>query len=154
MIKIKHNLDSSKYKWLWAKYVAEGNDEKHCTNCLRGKYSKKFSKHNQNFNNQENIEFDEEKENTYKAIYICGVINKGYAQKKNYPHNLHLAIVPKEGHNEVFTFEDVRIEITNGMISYIPLIEELPQKYQSLPECYTTCRIYRWAIGFFYNSEQ
>ena len=52
MIKIKHNFDSSKFKWLWSKYVAEGNDKKHCTNCLKGKYSKKFSKHNENFNNE------------------------------------------------------------------------------------------------------
>ena len=46
MIKIKHNLDANKFKWLWCKYVQAGNDEKHCTNSLKGKYSKKFSKHN------------------------------------------------------------------------------------------------------------
>ena len=51
MIKIKHNLDANKFKWLWCKYVQAGNDEKHCTNSLKGKYSKKFSKHNENFNN-------------------------------------------------------------------------------------------------------
>ena len=44
MIKIKHNLDADKFKWLWCKYVQAGNDEKHCTNSLKGKYSKKFSK--------------------------------------------------------------------------------------------------------------
>ena len=36
MIKIKHNLDANKFKWLWCKYVQSGNDEKHCTNSLKG----------------------------------------------------------------------------------------------------------------------
>ena len=40
MIKIKHNLDADKFKWLWCKYVQAGNNEKHCTNSLKGKYSK------------------------------------------------------------------------------------------------------------------
>ena len=30
MITIKHNFDSDKFKWLWSKYVVDGNDEKHC----------------------------------------------------------------------------------------------------------------------------
>ena len=37
MIKIKHNLDANKFKWLWCKYVQAGNDEKHCTNSLKEK---------------------------------------------------------------------------------------------------------------------
>ena len=78
MIKIKHNFNASKFKWLWSKYVTEGNDKKHCTNCIKGKYSKKFSKHNENFNNENIITFDEVEGGNYKAIYICGVINKGY----------------------------------------------------------------------------
>ena len=134
MIKIKHNLDANKFKWLWSKYVQAGNDEKHCTNSLKGKYSKKFSKHNENFNNETTIIFDEQQEDRFKAIYICGVISKGYSAKKNYPHNVHLAI------------ED-------GMISMIPEIEQLPEKYQDLPEQYVTCRIFRWAIGYFFNEE-
>ena len=97
MIKIKHNLDANKFKWLWCKYVQAGNDEKHCTNSLKGKYSKKFSKHNENF------------------------------------------------------IEEWTIEIEDGMISIIPEIEELPEKYQDLPEQYVTCRIFRWAIGYFFS---
>ena len=149
MIKIKHNLDSSKFKWLWSKYVVDGNNKKHCTNCLKGEYSKKFSKHNENFNNETIIEFDEE--NDFKAIYICGVINKGYSVKKNYPHNVHLAIEPKEGAKSLYEFENWKIEIENGMISEIPDIDELPSKYRKLPKEYITCRIFRWAIGYFYS---
>ena len=68
MIKIKHNLDADKFKWLWCKYVQAGNDEKHCTNSLKGKYSKKFSKHNENFNNETTIIFDEQPEDSF--IYV------------------------------------------------------------------------------------
>lgn len=152
MIKIKHNLDATKFKWLWSKYVEGGNDEKHCTNSLKGKYSKKFSKHNENFNNETTIIFDEQPEDKFKAIYICGVINKGYSQKKNYPHNVHLAIFPKEGARCLYQFEEWEIEIEDGMISIIPEIEELPVKYQGLPEEYVTCRIFRWAISYFFDN--
>lgn len=154
MIKIKHNLDADKFKWLWSKYVQEGNDEKHCTNSLKGKYSKKFSKHNENFNNETTMVFDEQPEDSFKAIYICGVINAGYSQKKNYPHNVHLAIVPQKGARCLYEFEEWKIEIEDGMISMIPEIEQLPEKYQSLPEEYVTCRIFRWAIGYFFNDEE
>ena len=153
MIKIKHNLDADKFKWLWCKYVIEGNDKKHCTNSLKGKYSKKFSKHNENFNNETTIIFDEQPEDSFKAIYICGVINKGYSQKKNYPHNVHLAIVPKPGARCLYQFEEWEIIIEDGMISMIPEIEELPKEYQGLPEEYVTCRIFRWSIGYFFSDE-
>lgn len=154
MIKIKHNLDATKFKWLWSKYVEDGNDEKHCTNSLKGKYSKKFSKHNEYFNNETTIVFDEQPEDQFKAIYICGVINKGYSQKKNYPHNIHLAIVPKQGARCLYQFEEWEIEIEDGMISIIPEIEELPVKYQGLSEEYVNCRIFRWAIGYFFNNNE
>lgn len=40
MIEIRHNLEKEKFKWLWSKYVVDGNDKYHCTNSLKGKYSK------------------------------------------------------------------------------------------------------------------
>ena len=151
MIKIKHNLEREKFKWLWAKYVQEGNDKKHCTNSLKGKYSKVFSGHNEKLNEMTTMVFDEQPEDSYKAIYICGVISKGYSAKKNYPHNIHLAIVPKKGEKAVYEFEDWKIEIEDGYISYIPEINELPQQYRNLPDQYITCRIFRWAIGYFFS---
>ena len=99
------------------------------------------------------VVFDEQPEDTFKAIYICGVISKGYSAKKNYPHNVHLAIVPKKGARCLYQFEEWTIEIEDGMISMIPEIEELPAKYQDLPEQYVTCRIFRWAIGYFFSDE-
>ena len=151
MIKIKHNLEKEKFKWLWAKYVQAGNDEKHCTNSLKGKYSKVFSKHNEQFNETSTILFNEQPEDSFKAIYICGVMSKGYSAKKNYPHNVHLAIIPREGCNDVYEFEGWKVEIENGFVDRIIDIEELPSEYKDLGDEYITCRIFRWMIGYFYN---
>ena len=93
-----------------------------------------YAPHNENFNNETTIIFDEQPEDTFKAIYICGVISKGFSAKKNYPHNVHLAIIPKKGARCLYQFEEWIIEIEDGMISMIPEIEELPEKYQDLPE--------------------
>ena len=90
---------------------------------------------------------------SFKAIYICGVIKKGYSQKKNYPHNVHAAIIPKKAAKDTWEFEGWKLEVENGVFSHIPSIEELPLKYRSLPEEFITCRIYRWAIGYFYSDK-
>lgn len=62
---------------------------------------------------------------------------------------MHLAIVPKKGARCLYQFENWQIEIEDGMISLIPTIEQLPEKYQKLPDEYVTCRIFRWAVGGF-----
>ena len=149
MVKIKHNFDKNKFKWLWSKYVVGGNDKKHCTNCLKGKYSKKFSKHNENFNEENIIMFDEVE--SCKAIYICGVISKGYYKKSNYPHNVHIAIIPREGFKDAYEFDGWRVEVEDGFVDRIIDIDELPGEYRNLGDEYTTCRIYRWMISYFYK---
>jgi hypothetical protein len=95
---------------------------------------------------------DEVPEDSYKAIYFCGVIKAGYSAKKNYPHNFHLAVIPEEGKSDVFDFENWHVEIENGYISRIPSEDELPQQFFEAPynEHYYTCRIFRWMVGFFY----
>ncbi|WP_297439524.1 hypothetical protein [uncultured Clostridium sp.] len=145
MIKIKHNFEKEKFMWLWSKYVVGVNDEKHCTASLKGKYSKKFSKHNEEMVAGGEIEFDEQKD--FKAIYICGVIKKGYSQKKNYIHNVHLVIIPKEGVKSSWKFDEWNVEIENGVISEIIDEDKLDGCYKNLEEKYTTCRIFRWAVS-------
>lgn len=152
MIKIKHNFEKEKFMWLWSKYVKAGDDSKHCTNSIKGVYSKKFSKHNEEFKVGSEIIFDEEKLGEYEAIYICGVIKKGYSQKKNYEHNVHLAIIPKKGEKQSWQFEQWKVEIEGGIISKIiseKELENLSEKYKGLAEEYRTCRIFRWMVGFF-----
>lgn len=60
MIRIKHNIDESKFKFLWAKYVEYGKIDKHCAQCLKGHWSKKFSgAWNSNLVSQPILDMDE-----------------------------------------------------------------------------------------------
>ncbi len=154
MITIKHNLSSKKFKWLWAKYVHGVNLRHHCTNSLKGLYSKKFSKLNSKFDSENIISFDESKD--FKAVYICGVSTKRYKEKENYPYNLHLVLIPKLGHFETYNFLEWEFEITNATISKIIDEEQLSDAFRVLPKEFTTCRIFRWAASegtFLENSK-
>jgi hypothetical protein len=145
-IRLNHNLDSPKFMWLWAKYVKAFNPKYHCTNSLAGRYSSKFSgKKHPDLIKKNNILMDEFEDS--KAIYICGVAKKGYSVKKNYPHNLHLAIKPSPGKSFEFKFENWELNVENGTLLDIPAEDELDNKYKKLPPEYTTCRIFRWAAS-------
>ena len=150
---LKHNLDPSKFMWLWSRYVDGFDEEKHCVNCLLPRVKKNHSKLNgathPDLVKEGVMTFDEIED--FKAIYLCGVIKKGYPTT-NYPHNLHVAMLPKEGASDSLQFEDWSFEITNGVFLPIPSEDELPEKYKSLPEEYTTCRIFRWAACYFNKS--
>ena len=140
---IRHNFTPADFMWLWAKYVLGFNDQYHCTNCLRGPYSARFSKaKNHRLAEDREIVFDEHVGHT--AIYICGVARKGYSTKKNYEHNVHLAIRPSPGTQDEFTFEQWKVEIDGGIALPIPAVEALDARYRELPPAYTTCRIFRW----------
>jgi hypothetical protein len=147
MITLEHNLDPKRFKWLWAKYVRGVNHAQHCTNCLRGPYSKTFSKLNPSFAAGTHVAFDEQGAGTFQAIYICGVSSRGYATGDNYPHNVHAAIIHSPGAEDECQFEDWRLRVANGRFSPIPAaVDELPERYRTLPDEYTTCRIFRWAV--------
>jgi hypothetical protein len=149
MIEIQHNFDQRKFKWLWAKYVQGVNDRYHCTNCIRGPYSRRFSKNSPNFCPGIPVLMDELQPGQYKAIYICGVATAGYTKGRNYIHNVHVAIAPLAGNRESWSFENWKMEITNGRLLRIPgSVDEIPTQYRSLPPEYTTCRIFRWAMAF------
>jgi hypothetical protein len=147
MIILEHNLDPRRFKWLWAKYVCGVNDAQHCTNSLRGHYSKKFSKLNPDFAPGQRIAFDEQPVKSFQAIYICGVSSRGYATRANYAHNIHAAIVPSHGTADHWEFEDWHLRVANGRFSRIPQsVEEIPERFHALPDAYTSCRIFRWAV--------
>ena len=151
MLELTHNFDSAKFKWLWAKYVTGFDESHHCTNSVRGYYSRNFSKHNQLLSPSNIITFDERSLNTFDAIYICGVSSNGYRVKLNYPHNVHAAIVPELGSDDEWSFEAWRMSIRGGRFLPIPSIEHLPECYAGLGEDFTTCRIFRWAACFYKN---
>jgi hypothetical protein len=151
MIEIVHNFEPKKFKWLWAKYVNGVNDSRHCTHCIRGSYSKHFSKLNPMLSSS--IEFEEQPLGSFSAVYICGVSSMGYTKHLNYPHNVHLAIQPEEGATDTWTFENWSVGIRNGRVLVIPDTKDLPAQYQSLPAEFTTCRIFRWAVCWNANTK-
>jgi len=144
-IQLLHNLEPNEFKWLWMKYVTGINDEKHCTNCLRGKYGKLLSKHFPRLAATKTLTLDEQPLGSFAAIYICGVIKRGYP-RSNYAHNLHTVIRKSMGNTDCFEFENWRLEVINGVFESIPGEQDLPTKYQELPPEFTTCRIFRWAV--------
>jgi hypothetical protein len=154
---IHHNLQPSAFMWLWAKYVTHPDLVRHCTACLKslafpgadGKksvYSHRFSKaSNPAMGTTPRLLMDENSSAPYAAIYLCGVSAAGYGQKKNYPHNLHAAIVPEPKSHDTYRFENWEIHVENGFFTRIPMQSELPTEMQSLPTAHVTCRIFRWA---------
>lgn len=146
-IAIRHNFTPDAFMWLWAKYVIGFNDRYHCTNCLRGRYSHRFSKaKNPHLATQQELTFDEH--SGHRAIYICGVARKGYSLKKNYRHNVHLAIIPELGASSRFRFGQWRVEVECGKVIPIPGVEDLAPELLRLPAPYTSCRIFRWGSCF------
>ena len=136
------------FMWLWMKYVTGFNPKYHCTHCLKGRYSKSFSKtSNPNLSTDTIITFNEQED--FRAIYICGVSKDGYSQKRNYIHNVHIAIKPENGHSDKYVFEDWVVTIKNGKSLHIPEEDKLPPQYKQLSSDYTTCRIFRWSACYF-----
>jgi len=147
-IAIRHNFTPDDFMWLWAKYVIGFNERFHCTNCLRGRYSHRFSKaRNPLLAHDRELVFNEYEH--HGAIYICGVARKGYSVKKNYAHNVHIAIHPRPGATSDFQFERWRVHVINGEVVPIVGIDGLPPRLRSLPDPFITCRIFRWAASFF-----
>lgn len=122
----------------------------------KGNIAKKFSRLNSNFIPGQTLVMDEYLPSTWDAIYICGVSTNGYAQHKNYPHNVHIAVIPKEGASDHWEFENWMMEVQNGVFEHVISEKELDEKYKNLPEQFTTCRMFRWAVTHYKNdiSEQ
>jgi hypothetical protein len=150
MIEITHNFDPDRFMWLWTKYVTGFNEKCHCTNAIRGRYSRKLWKGNPGLTAQPTVTLDEQPEDSYRAIYVCGVIRQGYAASRNYAHNVHAAILPVPGAQDEWVFEDWKLRVDNGRFLPIPVgAGQLPVRYQGLPDAFTSCRIFRWAAQFF-----
>jgi hypothetical protein len=150
MIEVTHNFDPACFMWLWAKYVNGFSEKNHCTNAIRGHYSKKFSKNNPAFPETSELLFDERAPGSYDAIYICGVAKNGYTRKQNYQHNVHAAVLPVlDGHDE-WSFEGWRMTVHGGRFLTIPAAPTgIPERYRTLDDAYTTCRIFRWAAAWY-----
>lgn len=146
---IHHNFDGHKFKWLYAKYAYGANPLHHCTNAIRGKYSKRFNRNNPEFDALKSIVLDEYPELGWDAIYICGVSTNGYSKHANYPHNVHVAVLPSPGIMDEWQFENWKMTVENGVFEEVISEEELDDKYKSLPAEYVTCRMFRWAVSHY-----
>ena len=124
MIEITHSFDPSKFMWLWAKYVTGFNETQHCTNSIRGRYSRKLWKGNPELPSTPTLVMDEQPVGTYRAIYICGVSKRGYSSGKNYPHSVHAAILPTAGTEDRWAFEGWTLTIRNGRPATNPRANE------------------------------
>lgn len=154
MIEITHNLEPRDFVWLWAKYVTGFNPKHHCTNSIRGRYSRKLSKHNNELTTTNVITMDECDPDSYRALYICGVAKQGYSKKTNYEHNLHAAICPSLGAVDAWSFEKWQFQVRGGLFLNIPAsAQDLPSRFRDLPAEYTTCRIFRWSACYFGSSD-
>lgn len=150
MIQLTHNFDPAKFVWLWSKYVTAFNPAHHCTNSIRGWYSRRLWKGNPRLREESAIPLDEHPDGSYHAIYICGVSATGYRNHTNYPHNVHAAVLPAPGQRDEWQFEDWRLAVDGGRFLPIPAsLSELPTELRALPAEYVTCRIFRWAACYF-----
>jgi len=150
-IVLTHNFDGSKFKWLYAKYACGCNPTHHCTNAIIGKYSKKFSSLSDDFIPGQAIVLDEFLADTWDSIYICGVSTNGYSKHTNYPHNVHVAVLPRPGTKDTWSFENWTMSVENGVFEQVISEDELNAKYKNLPEEYVTCRMFRWAVWHYRN---
>jgi len=147
---ITHNFNGEKFKWLYAKYANGCNPFHHCTNAIRGKYSKRFSRLHNDFQPGQQIVMDEYWPDKWDAIYICGVASQGYSKHQNYPHNVHAAIIPQEGASDVWNFENWEMSIENGFFEHVPSEKDIPSEYLKMPKSFWSCRMYRWAIWHYH----
>ncbi len=148
-IVVSHNFDGKSFMWLYAKYAYGANPKHHCTNSIRGKYSKRFTRNNPEFKPNQIVTLDEYPEIGWDAIYICGVSRNGYTRHENYPHNVHIAIIPAPGKTDQWSFEKWHMKVENGIFEYVISEDELDEKYKLLPKEYVTCRMFRWAVTHY-----
>ena len=145
-ILLRHNLRPTPFKWLWAKYVRAVNPDRHCTQCLKGWYSKRLSKHNRLLEHSKELLLDERDSSDWFGIYICGVRGAGYP-RSNYPHNLHAVLVPEPERTDSFEFEEWSMDVENARFVPIQNERDLVEPFVSKPPEFTTCRIFRWAVS-------
>ena len=148
-IVLHHNFDGKQFKWLYAKYSTGVNPNHHCTYAIKGKYSKRFNRNNSSFSPNNDIILDEFPELGWDAIYICGVSSKGYRRHENYPHNVHIAILPSPGKTDYWSFENWEMTVKNGVFEYVIDEKQLDARFKNLPKEYVTCRMFRWAVSHY-----
>lgn len=131
-----HNLQvTSKFKYLWLKYVTAVNLDVHCARCLVGEYSKAIKA------DIPNPQFLALNEHPANIFYLCGV-----ASPYRWQNNFHLAFRAAEG--ETFQVNELGISVTVKNAERIPITGEAiavvnhPKKHLA---DFNTCRNWQFA---------
>lgn len=103
MVKIKTLTVTSKFRYLWLKYITGISLSVHCAGCFKGVYSKQVSP---TVTNLENAELNECETNIF---YLCGV-----ASPYNWSKNFHLAFEQSEGNMIDYASNGIHVVIENA----------------------------------------
>lgn len=146
---VHHNFDGKKFKWLYAK--TRPAQILKTTALTR-------SKENTANASQETIPISSRirisSSTNFRSLdgmrsTSAVVSSKGYAKHLNYPHNVHIAIIPAPGETDEWSFENWKMTVKNAKFEYVISEDELDPKYKDLPEKYVTCRMFRWAVWHY-----
>ncbi|MGP1455778.1 MAG: hypothetical protein ACTTJ7_08515 [Treponema sp.] len=134
MIKIKNLTVTSKFRYLWLKYITGVNLSAHCAGCFKGVYSKQISP---TITNLENAELNECETNIF---YLCGV-----ATPYNWSKNFHLAFTKSAGDILDYSSNGIHVVIENAKQLPISANDiDYSLKYAEKKEYYT-CRNWQFA---------
>ncbi len=126
------------YLFFWVKAVTGFEHHNHCAKCLKGP----FLKTSHQWAPPLHVRREFELPRSAKALYICGVSQKGYA------FNLHAPCQPDATAERIVVpmVDDQRLVIEGARLMAIP---PLPCGWKGLGREFTTCRNYQFGCAYF-----
>lgn len=141
LISGERKLVPDTYRYLWAKYVRGFNENYHCANCLRGKYTDYLGIHAPT-----NVELSMDESKSWDYIYLCGVSRAGYLT------NLHLPVrYAFGGTASVTDHAGLTFTFFNAEPVAIPA---LPEDFMGYDRSFTTCRNFQFGWEYYKNATQ
>ncbi|MBX0329107.1 hypothetical protein K2Z83_15625 [Oscillochloris sp. ZM17-4] len=124
------------FPYFWLKYVSGFDARFHCAQCLVGPFHKGI---------WSTVRVPSAHVLTqaqgWRFAYLCGVAETQWAD------NLHVPVAHALGQEvEVFTYNGIRVHITNARRVEIPWIDD---GWQGFPRSYTTCRNFQFGVHHF-----
>lgn len=132
-IHLKLEVKSTRFHYLWLKYVTGFDVSKHCAKCLLGKYSKMIPFRQYYPGSVFERDLDEHEA---PFMYLCGVTSV-------HDENLHVAMRYAPG--QIIEYEDANIKVIAQDAERLPIEHvDLP-----LPKEFTTCRNFQFGYHYF-----
>lgn len=135
-MRIRVEVKSNRYLYLWIKYVIGFDIAKHCAKCLLGKYSKLIP-----YRSQTSGRVYEGVLNEHEApyLYLCGVT-------PIHSENLHIAFQFSAGETIDYEDENIQVRITDA--KRLPI----PPTMKNFPLSFNTCRNFQFGYHYFYDA--